>query len=189
MKDYSELIAECTHRSNVGNFVERADMFADMAVRTLSRRLRLVEQEKELNVITNGNGDVNLPNDFEEMRGVFINGRELRRAMLAEISHPNAREIYAIAGTKLKSTNKQTEHQIDYFASIPPLKYGQHFLLRREPEICLYAMLFQAFAANGDIDKAAQAASWLDRLVLEVNNYDQSRRQGGARVKIAAVTP
>ena len=189
MKDYSELIAECAQRTNMNNLVERAEMFSDMAVRTLSRRLRLVEQETEATLTTNQNGDAELPQDFEEMKGVFVNGKKIQRASLASMYDPYERDIYAIAGRKLKSKYTQTQHQCHYFASIPKLSQPDNFLVQKEPEICLYALLFQAFAANGDIDKAAQAASWLDRLVQEANDNDQSKRQGGVRVNLAAIAP
>ncbi|MBT8152750.1 hypothetical protein KMP13_02325 [Epibacterium ulvae] len=183
--DYSELVAEVTERSGVSGVANRAAMFVGLAERALSKRLRVADAETVATLTTDAEGRTGLPSDFEMVRQIFVPpGIELPARPLASIQSQFSRvEGYAIRGPELVSSKRETAHEVIYYASIPSLvTNGSNWLLEREPEIYLHAVLHQIYVFGTDVERAQVTASYLDQLVSEFLAADRSARYGQMRI-------
>lgn len=183
--DYSELIAEATERSGVSGVANRASMFVGMAEHALSKRLRVADAEVLTTLTTDIAGRASLPSDFQMERQVFVPpNTELVSRPLALIQSQFSRsEGYAISGRELVSSERETPHEVIYYASIPSLAInGSNWLLEREPEIYLHAVLHQIYVFQSDVDRAQATAGYLDQLVFDFLAADRSARFGQMRI-------
>lgn len=180
--DYPELIAEVSVRSGRSDVAARAGMFVGMAEAMLSNRLRLARMETVAGVTTDAGGEVPLPADYREMRLVRAGGRVLARRALASVLTRDA-PGYAIRGERMVSSRKSAAHELIYYAALPGLEAANtNWLLTEDPEIYLYAVLFQVHAAAGDVEKARVSAAWLDDLIGRAQTADHAARHAGARI-------
>lgn len=189
INDYPELIAEVSTRSGATNVVNRAGMFVGMAEKMLSKRLRLANMETAIDLTTDSNGSVNLPTDYQEMRSIRVDNRDIERKPLGVVL--DGRQCgYAIQAKVLKSTYKSKAHQLVYYAAVPGLEAANtSWLLNEEPELYLQAVLFQTYTANNEIEKAQATAGYLGGLISAANEADHMNRHAGTRINLGKVVP
>ncbi|MDP2575384.1 hypothetical protein Q8W40_24525 [Vibrio penaeicida] len=189
IQDYSELIAEASHRSGVTNIAQRARMLVGMAEKNLSKRLRLANMETVAELTTDANGSASLPSDYQEMRSVRVCGREIKRLPL-DVLFEGHQWGFAIQGKALKSSYQSKVHRLVYYAAIPSLEAeNTSWLLDDEPELYLHALLFQIYTAINDIDKAQATASYLSQLIESANQADHMYRHAGTRIHLGGIVP
>ncbi len=188
ISDYPELIAEVAERSGVSDVATRAKMYVGMAEKALSKRLRLAEQEKSVELVTDATGAVDLPADFEEIRTILVGDRYIDRKPL-EVILRGRQTGYAVEGRVLKSSHALTAHQLVYYASLPGLEANNtNWLLDDEPEIYLHAVLFQVYTAKNDIARAEATAAYLAGLIEAANRAATMKRIGATRVNFARIS-
>ena len=189
INDYPELIAEVSARSGATDVVNRAKMLVGMAEKMLSKRLRLSGMETAVELTTDANGSVNLPDDYQEMRDIRVNDCLLDRKPLAVILDGYQRG-YAVQGGALISSYKSTAHDLVYYASMPSLEANStNWLLDDEPELYLQAVLFQVYTANNEIDKAQATVGYLAALIEEAHQADHMNRHAGTKINLGNLTP
>ena len=74
IRDFADLIAEVTVRTDRPDVAGRAAMLVGLAERALSKRLRLADMETVAALTTDAGGVAALPVDYEAMRTVDIAG-------------------------------------------------------------------------------------------------------------------
>lgn len=189
ISDYPELVTEVSHRSKRTDIVNRASMYVGMAEKMLSKRLRLADMMTDGELTTDSNGLADLPTDCQELAQVVVHACKLSKRPLNTILS-GAKAGYAITGQKLKSSFRLTPHQIVYFGAVPSLEAnGTTWLLEREPELYLQAVLFQVYTGNNDIEQAQATAGYLSGLIDDANTADYAARLSGTRVNLGRNTP
>ena len=187
INDYPELIAEVSARSGVSDVASRARMHVGMAEKMLSRRLRLSGMETAVTLTTDVEGSANLPDDFQEMRTVCTNKRELIRQAVGAVLYGRATG-YFVHGKTLKSSYRSTPHDCLYYAAIPGLeKNNTNWLLAYEPEIYLQAVMLQVYVSQFDVDKVQATSSYLDGLIETAQQADHMKRHSGTRINLGRV--
>ncbi|WP_420013332.1 phage adaptor protein [Tateyamaria sp.] len=184
INDYAELITEAAHRTGVTDVASRAKMYVGMAEKALSRRLRVADMEAETTLTTDNPGRVDLPDDYIAARAVFVNKAELPRKSFSQIRQERACG-YVIQGSVLHSSERETDHDLAYYAAIPSLEANNtNWLLDAEPELYLQAVIFQIYTAMNDLEKVQATAGYLNTLIGGVARQDTVARYAG--MKIAA---
>lgn len=187
--DYPELVAEVTHRSKQSDVANRASMYVGLAERMLSKRLRLSDMLTETTLTTDSSGSVNLPTGFQEMSTLYVGDCELHKQPLSKIIGDYV-EGYAVVGQTIRSSYKSTEHAARYFAAVPGLEVANtSWLLDREPELYLQAVIFQVYTGNNMVQEAQVVAGYLSGLIEDANAADYAARLSGAHVVIGGNTP
>jgi len=186
LDDYAELVLEAARRTGVTDLTTRADMVVGMAEKYLSKRLRLAGQETETTLTTDSDGEATLPSDFEEIRSVRVSDRIFPRLDLDRVLTGSA-DGFTVRGSTLVSTKASADHVIVYYASIPSLDSNDtNHLLTAEPELYLYAVIFQAYSSAGDLEKAAVARGYVDTMIEEANLRSYLIRHGDQRLHLGA---
>lgn len=189
IQDYSELIMEVSRRTGKENISERAGQLVGLAERSISKKLRIIDQEKQSNVTTDGNGIVDIPSDLQEIRSVFVNDKKIDRKSINVVLEKN-QDGFAVLGRKLHSSYKNQEHKILYFADIPSLEVNDtNFLLQSDPEIYLQAVMFQIYSAENDIEKATTINAYLNLLIDETNQVAVANRHQDAIINFEGIMP
>lgn len=188
INDYAELITEAAHRTGVTDVASRAKMYVGMAEKALSKRLRVADTEAETTLTTNSLGRVGLPDDYIAARAVFVNKDELPRKSFSQIRQERACG-YAIQGSVLHSSERETDHDLAYYAAIPSLEANDtNWLLDAEPELYLQAVVFQIYTAVNDLEKAQTTAGYLDILIEDFLRSDRVARYAGAKIAAPRVS-
>ena len=182
LSDYSELIAEASHRTGVTDVASRTKMYVGMAENALSKRLRVAEMEADAVLTTDATGTVDLPSEYVMARAVFVGKAELVRKTLSQIKQDRACG-YVIQGGKFVSSETETEHSLAYYAAIPSLEVNNtNWLLDQEPELYLQAVMFQIYTAANDLEKAQATAAYLNALLQGVTSNDHAARYAGMKI-------
>lgn len=182
INDYSDLITEAVHRTGATGVSNRAGMYVGMAEAALSKKLRVADAEAEATLTTDAEGRVALPDDYIAERGVFVGKSALPRKSFLHIRQDRTRG-YAIQGSVLQSSERDTEHVLAYYAGIPSLEiHNTNWLLESEPELYLYAVIFQIYTAVNDLDKAQAANGYLNILIDDLLKSDRVARFAGTRI-------
>jgi hypothetical protein len=182
LSDYSELIAEASHRTGLTDVASRAKMYVGMAEKALSKRLRVADMETVALISTDSSGSVDLPSDYVTTRAVFVNKAELVRKSLSQIKQDRAFG-YVIQGGKFVSSETETEHSLAYYAAIPSLEANNtNWLLDQEPELYLQAVMFQIHTAATDLEKAQATGAYLNSLLQGVTDTDNAARYAGMKI-------
>ncbi|QAX31311.1 phage adaptor protein [Leisingera sp. NJS204] len=187
--DYPELIAEVSHRSGVSGVVNRAKMYVGMAERALSKRLRVADMETAATLTTDAQGRAALPADFEAVRMITVPpGVELAARPIASVQSKYAgRPGYAIQARELLSTVKETDHELAYYAALPSLEADNtNWLLEKESEIYLQAVLFQVYAGENELERAQATAGYLGALIDALADADLIQRHAHTRITYPA---
>ena len=187
INDYPELITEVALRSGITDVANRAKMLVGMAENALSKRLRLGGMESVVTLTTDNTGSVSLPMDYQEIRSIRVNDKVLEQKPIDVIL--KARQTgFSIQGNVLKSTYVLTPHDLVYYAVLPSLEQNNtSWLLADEPELYLYAVMFQAYAAVNDIEKAREIGAYLNELINEANSADYMQRHANTRINLGEV--
>lgn len=189
IKDYPDLIAEVSHRSGRGDVANRAGMYVGMAEKMLSRRLRLTDMITDAELTTNSSGLAELPEGCQELISVTVRGDRLERRPLAALLD-GTRAGYSVQARSLKSSVRQSPHQIVYFDAVPSLEtHNVTWLLDREPELYLQAVLFQVHTGSNAIEQAQATAGYLAGLIDDANSADSKLRHAGTIVTLGRNTP
>lgn len=168
--DYPALIAEVTERTGYADVATRAQMYTEAAEARLNKLLRL--DEAKVNLTTDTTGAVSLPEDFARAVLITHQGREIAARDLASILASTATG-YAIEGTKLRTSWASAPLVMRYKTRLPPLAlYAGNWLLDEEPEIYLYALMYQVFAAKSNVEKASVAEAVLMERIAAKRNDD-----------------
>ena len=182
INDYAELITEAAHRTGVTDVASRAKMYVGMAEKALSKRLRVADMEAETTLATDNLGRVDLPDDYVAARAVFVNKAELPRKAFSQIRQERACG-YVIQGSVLHSSERETDHDLAYYAAIPSLEANNtNWLLDAEPELYLQAVIFQVYTAKSDLEKAQATAGYLNALIEGVTQQDTVARYAGMKI-------
>ena len=189
IRDFADLIAEVTVRTDRPDVAGRAAMLVGLAERALSKRLRLADMETVAALTTDAGGVAALPVDYEAMRTVDIAGvGTLKR--LAPSAIDRGRRGYGVRGRVLISSFPTTEHRLTYYAALPSLvETDTNWLLQRDPDLYLQAVLLQVYVAEADIPKAQATAAYLDALIAAARAGDHDGRFAGTRIALGGVVP
>lgn len=197
IRDYGELIAEVQTRVEDSGVSMRAALFTQLAENMLAKRLLVSDQEKyeSLTPVTPtegfgsdaGFGVVALPDDFQEMNLVRTGSEFLPLIPFADLFLSDAKG-YAVRGPNLLSTEIDAAHDCYYFGPIEPSLVGAgtstNWLLELEPEIYLYALLFQVYQSSGDAENLARVSSYLGGLINSAKVADSRRRYNKTRIRV-----
>jgi len=190
IKDKLELITEIVERSGVADVPLRAAIFIGLAEDLLSKKLRLAKMEKEAVLKTDAEkGLAALPADYQEIRDVRVGGATLLQKPINLVLGGHVRG-YAVQSTYLRSTFKDAEHEILYYASVPSLNQNATtWLLADQPEVILQAVLFEVYTAQNDYDRAKAASDYLETLISAANQEDFAARYAGTTVDFGKPAP
>jgi hypothetical protein len=163
--DYSELIAEVTARTGDSTVATRAALFTALAETALSKMLRVGAAEKTVTLTTDADGVATLPSAYGRLREIRYAGYPLPVADVQAIQ-AKTQTGYYMSGGDIITSLPDAPITLYYYEAIPPLSYfDTNWLSDAEPEIYIYAVMKQVFAANLDTEKAAAADAMLTTLV------------------------
>lgn len=191
--DYPELIAELTDRTGDSGLAMRAKLYLDLAEVEINKLLRVAESEEQETITTDANGQVRLPDDFNELRLLTANGFEGQQIELnLAISPiywqlpPNCRWGYAVKGDTLYTTWPDMDMVLHYYAKVPSLALtGSNWLIESDPEIYIYGVMKQAFMAKLDAAKADVADQVFRQRIEAKANADYMARFGKKHAIVA----
>lgn len=187
IRDYPELIAAVTTRSKVPDVATHATTYVGLAEAALSKRLRVAGMETAATLTTDTNGVVELPDGYREMRDIRCGDYLLRRLPLPTLKA--GMRGYCIQGTNLLASEKEADIDVVFYAALPSLaENNTNWLLAQDPEIYLYAVLFQVFTAEFQIDKAQAVVAHLDRLIADLEASDNEARFAGTMIDFSGVS-
>ena len=188
--DWPSLLMEAATRAGAPGLVARGEMLTRMAEADLNRRLRVAGQEASVTLTTDPFKEVALPADFLEARGVYIGYERLEKVSLS-LLRTEQLEGYAIQGTTLFSSRAETDHALDYYATLPALgrTLASNWLLAANPDLYLFALLKQMWLAQNNVEAAQAAGAYMATLVAEMQGDDAHRRFGGQMMTFVGATP
>lgn len=187
IRDYPELIATVTTRSQIPDVATHAASYVGLAEKALNKRLRVAGMETAATLTTDAKGVVALPDGYLEMRDIRCGDYLLRRLPLQTLKA--GMPGYAIQGADLLASAKEADLNVVFYATLPPLaENNTNWLLAQDPEIYLYATLFQVFTAEFQIDKAQATAAHLDQLIDDLEAADHTARFAGTMVDFSGVS-
>jgi len=150
--DYTELLVEARERSGIPGMIDRGPYYVRNAERMLEKALKVGAMEKCVTLITDDQGNADLPDDF----------LELRRDEDAKVN-----------GATLETNVPLGTLDIRYYAKLPSVEtYGTNWLLDAEPELYMQAVLYQVYASNGRPQEAAAALQIAQAMAEAVTNAD-----------------
>ncbi|MDC9701527.1 MAG: hypothetical protein PSN37_04815 [Alphaproteobacteria bacterium] len=189
IRDYPELISEVSARSGMPDLIHRAGMFVSMAETMLSKCLHFSSLEKRVTLVTDQDGFALLPTDCKAPHSVLVEGKNLEYTS-PDLIKKGQTCVYAIQGALLFSSQRGVSHLCLYESCIPSLETAnKNWLLEREPEIYLHAVLFQVYTAAHEIEKAKETAAYLTHLIELSNQVDALRCYAFRRVRFGTVAP
>lgn len=187
IRDYPELVATVTTRSKVPDVATHAASYVGLAEAALSKRLRVAGMEAAATLTTDADGVVALPAGYQEMRDIRCGDYLLRRLPLPTLKA--GMRGYAIQGANIVASEKETDLDVVYYSALPSLaENNTNWLLAQDPEIYLYAVLFQVFTAEFQIDKAQAASTHLGGLIANLEAADNEARFAGTMIDFGGVS-
>ena len=192
--DYPQLIAEITERTGNAGVASNAALYVDLAEKALSKMLRVGDAERVITLTTDSTGVVDLPDNFGRLRYIqrgayqlpLVNyGSDLPTKPLGSNDFG-----YYIQGNQNFTSFPDSDISVHYYEVIPSLvTFGTNWLIEREPEIYLYAVMKQVFLANLDTDKAQAAEAILNSLIDNYKRADIVARFSSVRYRPEGATP
>lgn len=186
--NYAELVAEVQRISGISDFASRAAMVVGFAEDFLNKHLRLQDMEEEATLTTDDEGRADLPDGLVAVRSVRTNffGKTVEFTKRT----PTAIRVgfhvgWAIERGKFLSTEKEADHTLLYYKEIPSLQSeGTSFLLEKESEMYLNAVLFKAFADVGDMESSIERGNYTRALIDSANAQDEELRMARTSVQL-----
>ena len=191
---YSELKTEIADYLGRTDLTSKIPTFVTLAELRLSRDLRTRKMLASATTsMTSGDGKVELPSDFLEMRNIFTQGNPrmpvtylspsafMRDARADESGLP---VFYTLLGAEFEFAPKpDTSYVLEmlYFAKPTPMSdtVSSNVFLANYPDVLLYGSLLEA---EPYLINDARVATWADlynRAVQNINNSDQNSEYSG----------
>ena len=191
---YSALKTEIADYLGRSDLTSKIPTFITLAELRLSRDLRTRQMLTSATTsMTSGDGKVELPADFLEMRNIFTQGNPrmpvtylspsafMRDARADESGLP---VFYTVLGAEFEfSPTPDTAYVLEmlYFAKPTPMSdsVSSNVFLANYPDLLLYASLLEA---EPYLINDARSATWSDfynRAILNITNSDQNSEYSG----------
>jgi hypothetical protein len=192
--------------STVQDWLDRDDLadkipvFIQMAEAQFNRELRCPEMER---TVTGSavSEDTNLPDDFQAMRSIYIEGspdRPLKGMSPAALREEydgtsDTPTAYALVAGGIRLAPPPSDPillTMDYFGALDPLSVyaPSNWLLEKHPDAYLYGALFNAEAYLDNSTRAAQWKGLLDQVVDRINRTARNNRYGAGPLVPNTVT-
>lgn len=190
--DYASLLVDAAEYAGRDDIAPLMGRFLGLAEVKLNRALRVADMEEEATVaLVAGKGT--LPDDFLEARDVRDgNGRSLRALPLTVARQPRAQHGFAVVGnTLVVRPATDGELSLTYYARIPALSTAApvNWLIRRAPDVYLYAVAAEIAVWERDQQKAAAAMELLSLALSGLRIGDERARWGNASIVVGGPTP
>jgi hypothetical protein len=185
----------------VANWVDRADIgsripeFISIAESRINRRLRCREQEAEASVsLTGGTRTAALPNDFSEVRRLYLDSSPIRwleyidpneywrRYVSSTTSKP---AVFTIEGTNLvfgPIPDSSYTAKLQYYRTLPALSTSAHGVFVSNPDLYLYGALTATEPFLKNDKRFGLWKSQFDEIMIELET--QSRKIQGPPMRI-----
>jgi hypothetical protein len=176
------------------------DDFIDLAEARLNRHLRVREMEADEDLtLSSGVGD--LPTDYLEWRKVTSVGSPRRQLEYVtpdyletmyptrESGYPN---VFTIDGSGITVLPIPSDTvTLYYYQKLTALSDDDtsNWLLAKSPQTYLHACCLEAAIFQGNMERAAEMGSLLDRDLAELRKDDIGQRYATGRMRIAGITP
>jgi hypothetical protein len=204
--DYNDLLVQVSEYTGRDDFTQMFPRAVSFAENKLNRRLRVASMETIVELITDSEGSVALPDDYLEMRELINSDKRILK-----MAAPEALDDYY--GTASATPSRYTiinstlfvipatsaSFTATYYAKLTPLTvtapYTTNWLLDEAPQLYLYAVCAEVIGwaiANGrepDMNKLSAVNGLLNQEVNEFNKSDRDKRYSNAIVMPGGVHP
>jgi hypothetical protein len=176
------------------------DDFIDLAESRLNRHLRVREMEADED-LTLVSGVGSLPADYLEWRKVTSVGSPRRQLEFVtpdylETMYPTRSSgepcVFTIDGSGITVLPiPSSTVTLFYYQKLTALSDANtsNWLLAKSPQTYLHATCLEAAIFQGNVQRAAEMGSLLDRDLAELRKDDQGARYATGRMRVGGITP
>jgi len=187
--DYLDLRTAVIETVRDDSITDVFDRLTKLAEARFNREMRCRDQITTTTITVSG-GVGALPNDFQELIGVYdANGREFV-AQPSQASRVTNYSFYTIEGSNLVADDRV--YTVQYYASIPTLTASfttTNWLLTKYPDVYLYGVAVEAAKYLRDTEAGPILSQMRDEAMRDAAADDERQRYSRMRVRVGGVAP